>query len=158
MKRIINFRGRMGRYDVPSFLFTENEPLEIKFDLQVNTLGKYIAILTCGKRKQAFVLDEDKTVIIPPEFIKRGDFAPLSILLELRTMLGDKIIIPSDPAQGGFCIEPLYIEKVGINTTATAWCQELAYRCDVLENKMLYLEEKIKEFEDKGVPIIFEEE
>lgn len=157
MKRIINFRGRMGRYDVPSFLFTENDQLKIEFNLQGYTIGKYIAIITCGKRKQAFVLGEDKTVTIPPEFIKRGDFAPLSILLELRTMIGDKVIIPSDPAQGGFHIEPLYIEKAGMNTTAIAWCQALEQRFKEMENKLLCLENKIKEFEDKGVPLVFED-
>ena len=157
MKRIINFRGRMGRYDVPSFLFTENDQLEIEFNLQGYTLGKYIAILTCGKRKQAFVLGEDKTVTIPPEFIKRGDFAPLSILLELRTMAGDKVIIPSDPAQGGFHIEPLYIQKAETNATAVAWCQALERQFKELEHKIAHVEEKIKEFEDKGVPLVFED-
>ena len=150
MKRIINFRGRMGRYDIPSFLFTENETLEIQFNIQTYTLGKYIAILTCGKRKQAFSLGQDMTVTIPPEFIKRGDFAPLSILLELRTMVGDKVIIPSDPARGGYHIEPLYIDRVEGNTTAIAWCQEL-------ERRIKHVEDKLKEYEDKGVPLVFEE-
>lgn len=150
MKRTINFRGRMGRYDVPSFLFTENEPIEIVFNIQSYTLGKYIAILTCGKRKQAYALGEDKTVKIPPEFIKRGDFAPLSILLELRTMTGDKVIIPSDPAQGGYHIEPLYIEKAGSNTTAIAWCQALEERLDRIDRKL-------REYEEKGVPLDFED-
>lgn len=157
MKRTINFRGRMGRYDIPSFLFTENETLEIEFNIQKYTLGKYIAIITCGKRKQAFSLGNDMTVTIPPEFIKRGDFNPLSILLELRTMPGDNIIIPSDPAQGGFHIEPLYIEKAGMNTTAIAWCQALEQRFKEMESKLLCMENKIKEFEDKGVPLVFED-
>lgn len=150
MKRTINFRGRMGRYDVPSFPFTENEPLELVFNIQTYTLSKYIAILTCGKRKQAFVLGEDMTVSVPPEFIKRGDFNPLAVLLELRTMAGDKIITPSDPAQGGYHIEPLYIEKLCGNTTAVAWCQEL-------EARITHVESKLKEFEDKGVPLVFED-
>lgn len=150
MKRTINFRGRMGRYDVPSFPFTENETLEIFFNIQGFTLGKYIAVLTCGKRKQAFALDKDMTVTVPPEFIKRGDFNPLSVLLELRTMAGDKVIIPSDPAQGGYHIEPLYIDKVEGNTTAVAWCQEL-------DQRLKYVEDKLKEYEDKGVPLVFEE-
>ena len=150
MKRTINFRGRMGWYDVPSFLFIENEPLEIVFNLQGYTLGKYVATITCGKRKQAFILGDDKTVTIPPEFIKRGDFAPLSVLLDLRTENGDKFIIPPDPAQGGFCIEPLYIKKAESNTTAIAWCQEL-------EARIKHVEDKLKEFEDKGTPLVFEE-
>lgn len=150
MKRTINFRGRMGRYDVPSFPFTENEQLEIFFNIEGFTLGKYIAVLTCGKRKQAFALDKDMTVMVPPEFIKRGDFNPLSVLLELRTAAGDKVIIPSDPARGGYHIEPLYIDKVEGNTTAIAWCQEL-------DQRLKRVEDKLKEFEDKGVPLVFEE-
>ena len=157
MKRVIHFRGRMGRYNVPSFLFTENDILELEFDLQGYTLGKYIATITCGKKKQAFVIGEDRTITIPSEFIKRGDFNPLSVLLELRTMAGDKVIIPSDPAQGGFCIEPLYIEKVATNTTAIAWCQALEKRFKEVESKIAHVEEKIKEFEDKGVPLVFED-
>ncbi len=150
MKRTIIFKGRAGRYDVPYFLFLENEPLEISFDLPTYTLGKYIAILTCGKRKQAFSLGADKTITLPPEFIKRGDFAPLSILLELRTERGDKVIIPSDPAQGGFHIEPLLIDKTEANMTAVAWCQKL-------EERVKRVEDKLKEFEDKGTPLVFEE-
>lgn len=154
MKRTINFRGRMGWYDIPSFLFTENETLEIVFNIQKYTLGRYIAILTCGKRKQAFSLNEDMTVTIPPEFIKRGDFNPLSILLELRTTALDKVIIPSDPAQGGFQIEPLYIEKAEGNTTAIAWCQDLERRFTELEHRVQANEDKLNEFEDDGVPLI----
>lgn len=150
MKRILNFSGRIGRYDIPSFLFTENETLEIAFNLQRYTLGKYIAIITCGNNEHVFSLEEDMQVTIPPDFIKRGNYAPISILLELRTMPGDKVIIPSDPAQGGFHIEPLYIEKVNGNVTAIAWCQDL-------EKRVAHLEAKLGEFEDKGTPLVFEE-
>ena len=150
MKRIINFNGRVGRYDVPYFLFLENEHLEIVLDLPTYALGKYIAVLTCGKRKQVFSLGATKTITLPPEFIKHGDFAPISIALELRSAQGDKIIIPSDPAIGGFHIEPLLIDKTEANMTAVAWCQKL-------EERVKRVEDKLKEFEDKGTPLVFEE-
>lgn len=150
MERIINFSGKVGRYDIPSFLFTENDPLELIFNVHTTAIGKYVVTLNCGDQKHVLTLAEDMKVIVPPGFIERGNLNPLAILLELRTMKGDKVIIPSDPKQGGFFIEPLYIETVEENTFAVAWCQEL-------ERRLKNVETKLKEFEDKGVPLVFEE-
>ena len=157
MKRTIMFNEKIGRYDVPSFLFTENELLEIFFHLEHRTFGKYIAILTCGNRKQVYSLDNDMKVIVSPEFIKRGNYQPLSILLELRDPKADKVLIHSDPAFGGYHIEPLRIVKADGNITAISWCQELETRIEEFGERIKRVEDKLKEFEDKGTPLTFEE-
>ena len=158
MERIINLRGRVGRYDIPSFLYADNDVLGITFVTQNYTLGKYIAVVSCGKLKQALYLDKNMRIEIPADFIKRGNFQPLSIALELRTMNGDNVIIPADPAQGGYLIEPLYIERANNNTMAIAWITALEEKLADFGNKLETLTEKIKQFEDEGVPLLPENE
>lgn len=158
MERIITLKGRVGRYDVPSFLYADNDVLGIRFSTQNCTLGKYIAVASCGKLKQALYLDKNMRIEIPADFIKRGNFQPLCISLELRTMQGDKIITPADPTQGGYLIEPLYIERANNNTTAIAWLQKVEARLDEYNERLTAFGEKLSQFEDDGVPLIAEQE
>lgn len=158
MERIITLKGRMGRYDVPSFLYADNDELVIRFVTQNCTIGKYIAVVSCGKLKQALYLDKEMKIRIDCDFIKRGNFQPLCISLELRTMQGDKIIIPADPTQGGYLIEPLYIERANNNTIAIAWLQKVEARLNEYYEMLTAFGEKLSQFEDEGVPLIAEQE
>lgn len=125
MNRTLKFTGRTGRWDVPSFLWTENEPLSITFDIQETRVGRFYAAIRCGKRIMEISLAKYMTVEIPSEFIKNGDYEPLNISLEFRNASGNAIIVPSDPKRGGYFIEPLYIERVDEITTAIAWLQDV---------------------------------
>ena len=158
MERIINLRGRVGRYDIPSFLYADNDVLGITFSTNNYTLGKYIAVVSCGKLKQALWLDQNMRIEIPADFIKRGNFQPLCISLELRTMNGDNVIIPADPAQGGPLIEPLYIERANNNNYAIAWVQSVEEQLAGFSKTLSEVLEKIKQFEDEGVPLLPENE
>ena len=123
MLREVNFTGRTGRFDVPSFLFTENEELEIKFNVQVCIQGVYVATIKHGNFQRTVRLDEDKTLTIVPEWLKENGEQPIEILLELWDTSMSRRIIPS--GSSGFFIEPLYMEKVDDAFTAVGWLQKI---------------------------------
>jgi hypothetical protein len=94
------------------------------------------------------------SVEVLPDFIKAGEFNPIYVHLEFRTQYGDKVVIPNDPAKGGFFIEPLYIERVSGNTTFQAWATKIEEEVKVLKDELFAVKEKLKEFEDEGVPLV----
>lgn len=125
MKRILKFEGKTARWDVPSFLWTENEPLTIEFDIVEKRDGTHYAAIRCGNRLKEVSLVTSKTVEVPAQFIKDGDYSPLQISLEFRSDKGGAVIVPADPKRGGYFIEPLVIERVEESTTAIAMLQAL---------------------------------
>ena len=125
MLRIINLKGRTGRFDVPSFPWTENEPLIVKIESNETRFGRYVLIVKCGNMQKTVMFDKEMTVTIDPEFIKNGNFDPVYFLLEFRNAIGNKVIIPNDPKKNGFFIEPLYITRVEGNTTGLAWLNKI---------------------------------
>lgn len=136
MNRTLKFTGRTGRWDVPSFIWTENEPLSITFDIRETRVGIFYAAIRCGKRIMEISLAKYMTVEIPSEFIKNGDYEPLNISLEFRNASGNVIIVPSDPKRGGYFIEPLYIERVDESTTAIAWLQDVEKKIEQTNAKV----------------------
>ncbi len=158
MIRTIKVKGRTGRFDSPSFLWTENETLTIEFEIAESRVGRYVAVVTCGTQKKTVYLSNDTTVDISPEFIQEGEFNPVSVLLEFRNKQGDRVIIPNDPAKGGFFIEPLYIERVTENTTAIGWLTKIETALAELRARQDETEKKLQQFEDEGVPLLAENE
>jgi hypothetical protein len=158
MERIINIKGKIGRYDVPSFAYADNEPLILRLNIHENRVGRYIVVVTCGTQKKTVYLGKDMTVEVLPEFIQKGEFSPISVLLEFRNSQGDKIIIPNDPAKGGFFVEPLHIEKVGESATAIGWMTKIENEMSALLRRCIMLEDKLSTFEDEGVPLLVEDE
>lgn len=154
MQRIIKLRGRTGKFTTPSFLYTDNEPLVIKFDITEHRVGKYVAQVVCGEQKKTVYLGKDMSVEVLPDFIKAGEFNPVYVHLEFRTQYGDKVVIPNDPAKGGFFIEPLYIERVSGNTTFLAWATKMEEEMKAMNNELDTVKAKLKEFEDEGVPLV----
>lgn len=125
MKRVLNFEGKTARWDVPSFLWTENENLVIQFNIQETRDGTHYASIRCGNRLKEVSLVTSKMVEVPAQFIKDGDYSPLQISLEFRDNKGGALIVPADPKRGGYFIEPLAIERVEESTTAIAMLQAL---------------------------------
>lgn len=158
MQRVIKLKGRTGRWLTPSFLYTDNEPLVIKFDITDHRVGKYVAQVCCGEQKKTVYLAKDMSVEVLPDFIKAGGFNPIHVHLEFRTQYGDKVVIPNDPAKGGFFIEPLYIERVSGNTTFQAWATKIEEEVRALKDELSKVKAKLKEFEDEGVPLVAENE
>jgi hypothetical protein len=154
MQRVIKVRGRTGKFITPSFLYTDNDPLVIKFDVAEHRVGKYVAQVVCGEQKKTVYLGKDMSVEVLPDFIKAGEFNPIYVHLEFRTQYGDKVVIPNDPAKGGFFIEPLYIERVSGNTTFQAWATKIEEEVKALKDELSLVKAKLKEFEDEGVPLV----
>jgi hypothetical protein len=125
MIRTVNFTGKTGRFDVPSFLWTENENLTIKFDVKRYIQGIFVCVVKHGNAKREFKLEEDMTITLYPDWLKENGTAPLEILLELRTLDLSRVIVPSGRENGGYFIEPLLIEHVDATFTAVGWLTKI---------------------------------
>ncbi len=125
MNRKLTIIGTTGRYDVPSFVWSENETLSITFDIHETRVGRFYAVIRCGRRIMELSLAKHQTVEIPAEFIQKGGFEPLNISLEFRNASGTAVIIPSDPKRGGYFIEPLYFKRAEDCTVAISWLQDV---------------------------------
>ena len=125
MIRTVNFTGRTGRFDVPSFLWTENEELTIKLNIQEYRQGKFICVVKHGKAQMTVYMTKDKTITLTPDCLKKNGTAPLEILLELRTLDLSRVIVPSGRENGGYFIEPLQIEHVDATFTAVGWMTKI---------------------------------
>lgn len=160
MLRTIDIKGRTGRIDVPSFLLTDSENLILKFKTSENRIGRYVVSIKLNESKRVEYLGKDMCVIIPAEWLNSAGIGSLEIFLEFRTYDGTKILIPSakDTETGGFFIEPLLIEKMDDSFTAKGWLSAIEERQNRLEEAMKQIGERLAEFEDNGVPLVFEEE
>lgn len=158
MKRKIFVNGRIGRFDTPYFAFSDNEPLEISFVFDVIHAGRYVATFICGNARQTERLEQSKPIILQPEFLKEGTCKPLHVLLEMRSWHNDNVVIPSDPARGGYFIEPLFIDTVSVNYTAYGMLQALENKINALEERLVGAETKLKTYEEVGVPTVAETE
>ena len=154
MKRIIEIKGRTGRFDVPSFAVTENEKLTIEFRFDKPSNGRYIASFLCGNAKKVVTLDKTLSATLSPEFFAKGEYRPVHILLEMRSAKTDKVLISNEPAEGGYFIEPLFLDTVAQNTTAYAWLTSIEKSISAIVDRLLVVENKLKEFEEEGVPLV----
>ena len=147
MLREINFNGRTGRFDVPSFLFTDNEELQIKVNAQVSIQGVYVATVKHGNFQRTVRLDEDKTLTIVPEWLKENGEQPIEMLLELWDTSMSRRIIPS--GNGGFVIEPLQVLKVDNEYTAIGWMAKIEDLLSAQAQAIEELQTAVSETHDK---------
>lgn len=171
MVRIINFIGRRGTYDLPTFLLTENEVLTLKFMGLDVTLGRYVVTVRHGTQSKTYYLSTAMTVDIMPEWLAVNGEKPLEVFIELRDNTGTKTLIQSAKStydQMGFYIEPLKLEKVGKNFSMVAWLQRLESLINesnakidkqfaVAEKELTDIKTKLAEYENNGVPLAFED-
>lgn len=159
MERTITITGRTGLFDIPSFLFSENEDLSIRFDFKNEIRFKrFRVVVKHGAQKYAFTLAKREAIKLPAEWLKLSEEnLEFSLLL-----LNDKetAVIKSD-----YQIEPLKMEKIDGNFSFTATVQDIYARLDKMgadlsttNERMAKAEAKLKEFEDEGVPLITEKE
>lgn len=156
MNRKLTIKGTTGRYDVPSFVWSENENLSITFDIHETRVGRFYAVIRCGKRIMELSLAKYQTVEIPAEFIKAGEFEPLNISLEFLNASGNAVIVPSDPKRGGYFIEPLYFRRVEESTTAIAWLQNIESKIAEINAKLEETNKSVAECKAEldGVPAL----
>lgn len=151
MLRTINFTGRTGRFDVPSFLWTESEELTIQLNVQEYRQGKFVCVVKHGNARMTVYLTKDKTITLTPDWLKVNGTAPLEILLELRTLDLSRVIVPNGRENGGYFVEPLLIEHVDDSFTAIGWLtkiesgmEEMALQIEELQSIVEGIPEKIE--------------
>ena len=140
MLRTINFIGRTGRYDVPSFLWLENEELTIQINVETYMQGRFVCVVKHGNAKKTVCLNEDNTFTLPANWLKENGTLPVEILLELRTTDLSRVIIPNGRENGGYFIEPLQIDYVDDTYTAIGWLTKI-------ENGILSHTQEIEELQ-----------
>ena len=161
MIRTITIRGRTGRYDVPSFVLTQNEPLKICFVAEELTSGVYRAVITHGNAPKIDVsLAVEKSVTLSPEWLLKGNTEPVKVVLQLLDPAQSKVI------KNDFYIEPLTVVSDGAGGyDATAEMTAQAARILALERivavygaKLEAAEKQLKDYIDNGAEMFLPEE
>lgn len=158
MERILTIKGRTGLFDSPSFILSENESLQIKFDLKDEIrVGRFRVVVKHGEQKLVFTLSKTEPIILPAEFLKQSkenvEFSLVFLNATATAVLKDD-----------YNIEPLKVETVEGNFAFTAQLQAYEQRQEAFEERLNgFMEQleafkgKLNEFEDSGVPLLFEE-
>lgn len=160
MKRTITIRGRTGRYDVPSFVLVQNEPLKLCFAAEELTSGVYRAIITHGNAPKINIsLAIEKSVTLSPEWLAKGNTEPVQVVLQLLDPAQSKVI------KNDFYIEPLTMikdDEGGFEATAEMSAQserisDLEKTVQEYGKKLEELQEKLKDYIDNGTEIFVPE-
>lgn len=152
MTRVLKIKGRTGLFDTPSFIVTENESLKISLEFTDEIrIERFRLIVRHGDLKKTFTLSKNEGIELSPEWLKRNaenlDFS--LVLLNLT----ESAIIKDD-----YQIEPLKLETADGNFTFAAMVQRMTEKQEEHEKKLYSLEERLKEFEEDGVPLLTENE
>lgn len=154
MKRKLIFNGFVGRWDTPSFLLTENEPLTVELSASKDLVGKHILTAVCGDFTASYAYDGQELTF--PAEVLQGN--ALELFLQLRTVEGDRVIIPSafTPIEKGYFIEPLKLIKVDGLVSAIGWLTDIENRQKKIEEEQAKINARLDEFTSDGVPLDFE--
>ena len=153
MIRTIKVTGRTGRFDVSSFLLTENENLFLRFAVKELRQGVFVCKIVYGEQERTVTLDETKTIEISAEWLNATQAEYLEIFLEYRKIDGSGVIIPSGRERGGYVIEPLIIERMDEGLTVKGWLSKIEEEIERTNLRMDELSARVKVFEDDGVPL-----
>lgn len=154
MERVITIVGRTGRFDEPSFLLTENEDLKIRFKfLSDKTVGRYVVVVRHGiAPKKTFSLTEDKSVLLPSDWLNKGGTDTVDFELQLLNKT-ETAILKSD-----YAVESLIVSNEYGTFKATAEMQFLERKVDELQDKINSLEqvigkltERVEDYENNGI-------
>lgn len=171
MVRTINFIGRQGRYDLPTFLLTDNDVLTLKLTGLDPRLGRYVMTIRHGTDTKTVSLSSAMTLDLPTEWLALNGTKPIEVFLELRDNAGTRVLIPSAKSptdQAGFYIEPLKLERVDESWSMVAWLQRIESEITAIKlnqsrtatatsKRIKDVEDKLAEYEDKGIPLTFED-
>lgn len=158
MERVIKFRGRTGRFDVSSFVWTNTEPLRLRFELNESRIGRYYVSIRHGERVITDFLDDNMSIELSPEWLEKGGDAPLEIIMEFRRKNGGEIIVPSadrDVKNGGYIIEPLQIERIDKQFTAVGYISLIEDMLASVNKRLDDVNARFARFEEVGVPLRF---
>ena len=160
MIRKINFIGRRGTYDLPSFLLTENETLTLKLEGLDARLGRYVMTIRHGTNVKTVYLRNALTVDISPEWLSENAEKPIECFLELRDNSGTQVLISSANSftdQSGYYIEPLKLERIEKTWSLVAWLQKTDADLAQVKDAIQEINIKLAEYEENGIPLKFED-
>ena len=151
MKRVLTVKDRTGTFDIPSFLMTENDSLQIKLEIKNELrLGRFRLVVRHGEQKKAFTLSQNETIELCSGWLSKSTENLEFSLVYLNVT--ETAVLKDD-----YMIEPLKMESITGNFAFTALLQEIEAQQNEQERRIVALEEKIKEYENEGVPLVFEE-
>jgi hypothetical protein len=151
MKNTITINGRVGRWEIPAFSVTENEKLEVAFDLQMQKECRYIATFMCGEKTHTVTLSNKATVVLMPELINAGNV--VECLLEVRSVKTDKVLVSSNSEEDGYFIEPLKLEQIERNHTAYGMLASIEEKLSEIYARLGTAEHTLECFKEHGVPL-----
>lgn len=152
MERTITINGRTGRFDIPSFILSENEPLKIFIVFEkAYRIKRYKLTIRHGDLMKTFTLYEDNSPVeLSVEWLNKNA-EDLEFSLALLDENQEKVI------KDDFEIEPLKIETVGGNFQFSAMVQSLMAWQQEHGEKLNALEQRFDEYEANGVNLSLEE-
>ena len=137
MNAKVTFAGAKGLYNIPYLILSENEELNIEFDLPILENCVYIANITHGKSSKRITLTNKLKISIFANWFDLECKNPLTIDLSLRDTTGIAIYRQ-------YYIEPLSIKKEENSVCAVAYIQDIETRLSIVETEMSALKEFIK--------------
>lgn len=158
MVRIINFLGRKGMLDIPSFVATDNEVLTLKFKGLDLTRGRYKLTIKHGALKKTCYLGNTMAVDLSAEWVNENA-KPIECFLELRDEAGTNVLIRSAKSINdcaGFFIEPLKIEQAEDGYSFVAWFQQTEKLIYTLQEELKTVKYRLSKYEDNGIPLCFD--
>lgn len=151
----ITLDGRIGRFDIGAIAVTENEGLAVTFkNLSKDKLFRHIATFMNGNKGHIVTVEADRPIYLDSDFLQGGD--AVEVYLETRIAKGDRVIVSSDASKDGYLIEPLKLEKVGVNRLACGWMSKIEAEMQAQLLRIVELEKELALFKDAGVPLIVE--
>lgn len=147
MIRTLTIKDRTGLFDIPSFILTETESLTIRFifpgELRV---GKYRVVVRHGRLKKTFTLEKTGAIDLPADWLNQN---AENLEFSLVFLNATETAVVKDDYQ----IEPLKLETLDGNFKFSAMVQQLVDKQAEQAQKIEELLNKLKTFEDAGVPL-----
>ena len=152
MIRVLNIKGREGRFDEPSFIISENEHLIIKVVIaDERRTNRFRLVVKHGNLKKTVTLAKNESVEFSPEWPKANaenlDFS----LMYLNS--SESAVIKDD-----YHIEPLKLQTIEGNFIFSAIVQDFEKRLLDQEQRFKNLEKRVYEYETNGVSLTPEED
>jgi hypothetical protein len=150
MFRTLFIKGRTGCFDAPSFVVSDNQALSIKlfFEDELRPV-RYRLIVKHGDLLKTYAGVSNQIHKIDTSWLKKNaENIEFSLVLLNDT---GSVVIKDD-----YQIEPLKIQTVNGNFEFSALVHEILARQDEQDERLSKIEEKLKDFDENGVPLIFE--
>lgn len=143
MKRTLTVKNNVGTWDIPSFVMSKDEELEIS----VKVIGEcrvlfYRLTAYQGTTKETHSVLKDDTIKIK---LDRYNANNIEFSLALTDLTEERVI------KDDFVIEPLKAESVGTKFEMTAYFQKLEAEMQELREEVKSVSKRLAEYESGGI-------